>query len=127
MVDKNYYTKPNIYWNKGDQYMISTVTTTTTTTTVAATTTTTAAATASTVTTVAGTPLVAQLGMIAVISLIVLLIIKELSGAYSAQMNENGTISMPASKLESVLNTGIVPLLFAFGSIVIVKILQIIG
>jgi len=101
--------------------MISTVTTTTTTTT------TTAAATTSTVTAVAGTSLVAQLGMIAVISLIVLLIIKELSGAYSAQANENGTLSLPASKLERVLNTGIVPLLFAFGSIVVVKIIQVIS
>lgn len=100
--------------------MISTVTTTTTTTT--------AAATTSTVTAVvAGTSLVAQLGMIAVISLIVLLIIKELSGAYSAQANENGTLSMPASKLERVLNTGIIPLLFAFGSIVVVKIIQVIS
>lgn len=107
--------------------MISTVTTTTTTTTAAATTVTTAAATTSTVSTVAGTPLIAQLGMIAVISLIVLLIIKELSGAYSAQMNANGTLSLQASKMERVLNTGIVPLLFAFGSIVIVKILQVIN
>lgn len=98
--------------------MISTVTTTTTTTTTAATTT-------STVTTVAGTTLITQLGLIAVLSLIVLLIVKELSGAYAAQMRENGTVALPASRLDTVLNTGIVPLLFAFAVIVIAKIAQI--
>lgn len=97
--------------------MISTVTTTTTTTT--------AATTTSTVTTVAGTTLITQLGLIAVLSLIVLLIVKELSGAYAAQIRENGTVALPASRLDTILNTGIVPLLFAFGVIVVTKISQL--
>jgi len=99
--------------------MISTVTTITTTTT------TTAATTTSSVTTVAGSALVSQLGLIAVISLIVLLIVKELSGAYTAQMSGNGTLLMPASRLDRVLNIGILPLLFAFGVIVLARVVQI--
>lgn len=97
--------------------MISTVTTTTTTT---------AATTTSTVTTVAGASQVSQLGLIAVVSLIILLIVKELSGAYSVQMRESGAVAMPVSRLDRILNTGIIPLLFAFGIIVAVKVIQII-
>ncbi len=93
--------------------MISTVTTTTTTTT--------------TVTTTAGSSsLVSDIGLLAVISLIILLVIKELAGAAVDSGGELQGYSTVAA-VDRVLNVGIVPLLFVFGFIVIQKIVTILA
>lgn len=90
--------------------MISTVTTVTTTTT-----------TASTVTT--ATSMMAGFGLTATITLIVLLIAKELAGAASESVPDRGhTLS---GALDRVLNVGIIPLLMVFVSIVFVKVLNV--
>jgi archaellum biogenesis protein FlaJ (TadC family) len=93
--------------------MISTVTTTTTTTT-------------TTVTTVAGSSLISDIGLLAVISLIVLLIVKELAGAAVDSGGELQGYSTLAA-VDKVSNVGIVPLLFVFAFIVVQKIVTILG
>ena len=88
--------------------MISTVSTVTTTT-------------ASTVTT--ATSLVAGFGLIATITLIALLISKELAGAASENSSAS-ELTLPGA-LDRVLNVGIIPLLMVFVSIVFVKVLNV--
>lgn len=88
--------------------MISTVSTVTTTT-------------ASTVTT--ATSLVAGFGLIATITLIALLISKELAGAAS-ENSSAPELTLPGA-LDRVLNVGIIPLLMVFVSIVFVKVLNV--
>lgn len=96
--------------------MISTVTTVTTTTT-----TTTAAAVSSTAATASS--LAAGFGLIATITLIVLLIVKELAGAASEEI-QGGEASWPLA-LDGALNTAVIPLLMAFAVIVLVKVLSV--
>ena len=91
--------------------MISTVTTVTTTTTT----------TASTVTT--ATSMIAGFGLVATITLIVLLIAKELAGAASENSSAR-EFTLPGA-LDRVLNVGIVPLLMVFVSIVVVKVANV--
>jgi hypothetical protein len=99
--------------------LISTVTAVTTTTT-----TTTAAAVSSTVTTAAtAASLAAGFGLIATITLIVLLIAKELAGAASEEI-QGGEASWP-SALDGALNTAVIPLLMAFAVIVCVKVMSV--
>ncbi len=88
--------------------MISTVTTVTTTA-------------ASTVTT--ATSLVAGFGLIATITLIALLIAKELAGA--ASENSSAPEFTLSGALDRVLNVGIIPLSMVFVSVVFVKIVNI--
>lgn len=88
--------------------MISTVSTVTTTT-------------ASTVTTT--TSLVTGVGMIATITLIAMLIAKELAGA--VPVNSSAPELILPGALDRVLNVGIIPLLMVFVSIVLVKVLNV--
>jgi len=88
--------------------MISTVSTVTTTT-------------ASTVTT--ATSLVAGFGLIATLTLIALLISKELAGAAS-ENSSAPELTLPGA-LDRVLNVGIIPLMMVFVSIVFVKVLNV--
>ena len=92
--------------------MISTVTTVTTTATSTA-----ATATAT------STSLVIGLGLIATITLIALLIAKELAGA--ASENSSAPELTLSGALDRGLNVGIIPLSMAFVSIVLVKIVNI--
>lgn len=92
--------------------MISTVTTTTTTTT--------------TTTAVAGSSIVSDIGLLAVISLIILLVVKELAGA-AVESGGELQVSSNVAALDRVLNAGIIPLLFVFGFIVIDKIVHILA
>lgn len=85
--------------------MISTVTTTT----------------ASTVTT--ATSLVAGFGLIATITLITLLITKELAGA--ASENSSAQELILSGALVRVLNVGIIPLSMVFIAIVLVTVLSV--
>lgn len=91
--------------------MISTVTTTTTTTTTTA---------------VAGSTVVSDIGLLAVISLIILLVVKELAGA-AVESGGELQVSSNVAALDRVLNAGIIPLLFVFGFIVIDKIVHILA
>lgn len=77
--------------------------------------------TASTVAT--ATSLVAGFGVIATITLITLLITKELAGA--APENSSTQASALCGALDGVLNVGIIPLLMVFVSIVLVKVLDV--
>lgn len=88
--------------------MISTVATVTTTT-------------ASTVAT--ATSLVAGFGLIATITLIALLIAKELAGA--ASENSSTTEFTLPGTLDRVLNVGIIPLSMVFMSVVSVNIIKV--
>jgi len=90
--------------------MISTVTTVTTTAT-------------STAATATSTSLVIGLGLIATITLIALLIAKELAGA--ASENSSAPELTLSGALDRVLNVGIIPLSMVFVSIVLVKIVNI--
>lgn len=79
------------------------------------------ATTATTVTTATTDPaaaieVAAALGVVAVVLLIVLLIAKELAGA-----SDNPR----AQRLAAVANIGVVPLLFAFGTIVISRVIAV--
>lgn len=88
--------------------MIATVTTTTTTT----------------VTTAASTTLAAGLGLLATLVLIAFLVCKELAGAGVESSGSAGTVTLSRA-IDRVLNVAIVPLLFVFGAIVIVKVLGV--
>ncbi|MDD2359092.1 MAG: hypothetical protein PHS89_06460 [Syntrophaceticus schinkii] len=88
--------------------MIATVTTTTTTT----------------VTTAANTTLAAGLGLLATLVLIALLVSKELAGAGVESSGSARTVTL-SQAIDRVLNVAIVPLLFVFGAIVIVKVLEV--
>jgi CDP-diglyceride synthetase len=88
--------------------MISTVTTVTT---------------AATSTVATATSLVTGLGLIATITLIALLIAKELAGA--ASENSSAPELTLSGALDRVLNVGIIPLSMVFVSIVLVKIVNI--
>ena len=90
--------------------MISTVTTVTTTAT-------------STAATATSTSLVIGFGLIATITLIALLIAKELAGA--ASENSSAPELTLSGALDRVLNVGIIPLSMVFVSIVLVKIVNI--
>lgn len=88
--------------------MITTVTTTTTTT----------------VTTIASTTIAAGLGLLATLTLIVLLIAKELAGAGAQSVDGTGRLTLSGAA-DRVLNTAIVPLLVVFGFIVAVKVIEV--
>lgn len=88
--------------------MISTVSTVTTTT-------------ASMVTTTSS--LVTGVGIIATITLIAMLIAKELAGAVS--VNSSAPELILPGALDSVLNVGIIPLSMVFVSIVLVNVLNV--
>lgn len=62
-------------------------------------------------------------GVIAAVTLIALLIIKELVGAVSE--NSNNSESAFVSTLGQVLNIGIIPLLLVFATIVLVRIIEV--
>jgi len=96
-----------------------------TVTTISAVTSTTTAT--SSATSAAGASLTYQLGLVAVISLIILLVVNELAGAYSVELEAGGMAGLWPSRLEQVLNLGILPLLYVFGVIVVVKVVQILG
>ncbi|MCG8401331.1 MAG: hypothetical protein MJA84_07010 [Firmicutes bacterium] len=89
-------------------------------TTVTTTTTTTAAAT----TTASGSALVAEIGLMAVISLIIMLIVKELAGA---AVTSGGELQVGSSlaALDRVISIAIAPLLFVFAFIVVQRVLMI--
>lgn len=103
--------------------LISTVTTVSTITS----TTTATSTTTSSVATVAGAPLAAQMGLIAVISLIILLIVKELVRSYSIDMDVGVCAATQLSRLDRAVNVGIIPLLYAFGVIVVFKVAQVLN
>jgi len=90
--------------------MISTVTTTTTTTTAA-------------MSVATGFSTVAGIGLAATISLIILLIIKELAGA-AVETSSAPELTLPGS-LDRFANVGVIPLLFAFTFIVVSKVLEV--
>ncbi len=71
----------------------------------------------------AATSLGAGVGLIATISLIVLLIAKELAGAASDN-SSSPEFTLPGA-LDRVLNAGIVPLSMVFVSVVFVKIANV--
>lgn len=73
------------------------------------------ATTAATAVTVEG---VAALGAIAVVLLITLLISKELASASD---------NLRAQRFAKVVNIGVVPLMFAFGAVVMSKIVAVLG
>lgn len=75
----------------------------------------------------AGSSLTYQLGLVAVISLIILLVVKELAGAYSVELEAGGRAGLWPARLDQALNLGILPLLYVFGVIVVVKVVQILG
>ena len=87
----------------------------------------TSSATTSTVATAAGTSLGAQMSLVAVLSLIILLIVKELAGAYCLEAGVNGLVAPQLYRLDRVLSLAIVPLLYAFTVIVVVKVAQILN
>lgn len=98
--------------------MISTVTTVTTSTT-----TTTTAAAGMAATSAGAASMVAGFGLIATITLIVLLTAKELAGASAESApNRDGTW---ACAMDGILNIGLLPLLMAFAVIVIMKIMAV--
>ena len=90
--------------------MIATVTTTTT-----------AAITAS-----AGGAISHQMGLLVVISLIVLLITKELAGAY-LQEAQLGPAYQVVSGIDQSVQIGIIPFLFVFAVIVINRVMAVLG
>lgn len=81
-------------------------------------------ATTTTVTTVASSTLAAGLGLLATLVLIALLVSKELAGAGVESSGHAGTVTLSRA-IDRVLNVAIVPLLFVFGAIVIVKVLGV--
>jgi hypothetical protein len=81
----------------------------------ATTVTTTAAATATTATSIESA---AVLGGVLVVTLILLLVTKELAGASDTAR---------AQRLSRIVNVGALPLLFAFGAIVVAKVLAVLA
>lgn len=69
------------------------------------------------------TSLVAGGGVIATITLIAMLIAKELAGV--ASVNSSAPELAMSGALDRVLNVGIIPLLMVFVSIVVVKVLNV--
>jgi len=74
--------------------------------------------TTTTVTTVTTTVLAGSLGLIAILALFALLVQKEV---LTASQSRFGTV------LSRVLNVGLIPLLMAFGMIVVVKLIEVLG
>ncbi|OAT85897.1 hypothetical protein [Desulfotomaculum copahuensis] len=80
--------------------------------------------TTTTVTTIASTTMAAGFGLLATMALIVLLITKELAGSGVQSAGSTGELTVSRA-LDRVLSVAIVPLLFVFGYIVIVKIIAV--
>jgi len=81
--------------------------------------------TTTTVTTIASTTMAAELGLLATLALIVLLIAKELAGAQNLQTADGTGGVNYAGVFDNVLNAAIIPLLYVFSLIVFVKIIQV--
>ncbi|MHB1043815.1 MAG: hypothetical protein ACYC0Q_13395 [Eubacteriales bacterium] len=101
--------------------MISTITTVSTVSTISTITTSTSA------TTTTAASFAAGLGLLATITLIVMLIAKELAGAAAEQrLVPAHELTLPGA-LDRVLNVGIIPLLILFACIVVSKVASVLN